>query len=268
MPNSAAGNDAQGNDAQVLVDKAAGVCTITLNRPEKRNAFTVPMYQRCVDALKDAGADPAVRVVLITGAGAAFTSGNDVADFPNMPTNPEENPAFQLLLALLDFEKPVVAAVNGAAVGVGVTLLLHCDLVYVADNAKLLTPFVSLGLVPEGASSLLLPRMAGMAKACEVLMLAEPFDAATAVQVGLATRALPASEVVAFARSRAQRLVELPAASLRASKKLLRDPIREEIRKALFTEAVLFGERIGSPEAAEAFSAFFEKRKPDFSKFS
>lgn len=256
------------DDAHVLIEKAAGVCTLTLNRPEKRNAFTVAMYQRVVDALKDASADPTVRVVLITGAGNAFTSGNDVADFPNMPTNPEENPAFLLLLALLDFDKPVVAAVNGAAVGVGVTLLLHCDLVYVADNAKLLCPFVSLGLVPEGASSLLLPRMAGMAKACELLLLAEPFDAATAVQVGLATRALPAAEVVAHARGRAQRLVELPAASLRAAKKLLRDPVRDEVRRALFTEADRFGERLGSPEAAEAFGAFFEKRKPDFSRWS
>ncbi|MCC7073003.1 MAG: enoyl-CoA hydratase [Deltaproteobacteria bacterium] len=255
-------------DTQVLVEKAGGVCTITLNRPEKRNAFTVPMYQRCVDVLRDAGADPAVRAVLLTGAGSAFTSGNDVADFPNMPTNPTENPAFQMLLALLDFEKPVVAAVNGSAVGVGVTLLLHCDLVYVADNAKLLMPFVSLALVPEGASSLLVPRMAGFAKANELLLLAEPFDAATAVDVGIATRALPASEVVAFARSRAQRLVELPAASLRAAKRLLRDPLRERVRSALFEEAVRFGERIGSPEAAEAFSAFFEKRKPDFTRFA
>lgn len=255
-------------DAQVLVEKAGGVCTITLNRPEKRNAFTVAMYQRCVDALVDAGADPTVRVVLLTGAGTAFTSGNDVADFPNMPTDPTQNPAFQLLLALLDFEKPVVAAVNGSAVGVGVTLLLHCDLVYVADTAKLLMPFVSLGLVPEGASSLLLPRMAGLAKANELLLLAEPFDAATAVSAGIATRAVPTSELLAFARSRAARLVELPAASLRAAKKLLRDPMRERVRTTLFDEAVLFGQRIGSPEAAEAFAAFFEKRKPDFSRLA
>ncbi len=255
-------------DAHVLAETAGGVCTITLNRPEKRNAFTVAMYQRCVDVLRGAAADSSVRAVLLTGAGSAFTSGNDVADFPNMPTNPADNPAFQLLLALLDFEKPVVAAVNGSAVGVGVTLLLHCDLVYVADNAKLLMPFVSLGLVPEGASSLLVPRMAGMAKANELLLLAEPFDADTAVAAGIATRALPASEVVAFARSRAARLVELPAASLRAAKKLLRDPIRERVRTTLFDEAVLFGQRLGSPEAAEAFAAFFEKRKPDFSKLA
>jgi enoyl-CoA hydratase/carnithine racemase len=260
-------HDIPGAEPHVKVEKAGGICTITFNRPDKKNAFTVAMYQRCVDALKDAGADASVRVVLLTGAGTAFSSGNDVAEFTAMPSDPDDNPAFQLLLALLDFEKPVVAAVNGAAVGVGATLLLHCDLVYVAEHARLLTPFVSLGLVPEGGSSLLLPRMAGMAKACELLFLAEPFDAATAVDVGLATRAVPGAELLSYARARALRLVELPAASLRAAKRLLREPIREELRKTLYTEGVRFAERIGSPEAAEAFGAFFEKRKPDFSRF-
>lgn len=256
------------DEQQVLVETAGGVCTITLNRPDKKNAFSVRMYQQCVAALTAASADPAVRVVLITGAGGAFTAGNDLADFKKVTSFTEDNAAVQLLLTLIDFEKPVVAAVNGVAVGVGVTMLLHCDLVYVADDAKLLTPFVALGLVPEAASSLLLPRIAGMAKASEILLLAEPFDAATAVSAGIASRVVPAAELLAFARKKAQRLAELPAAALRAAKKLLRDPMRGQIREVLFAEGAVFGERLGSAETKEALDAFFEKRKPDFSRFA
>ena len=250
----------------VLVETSGGVCTLTFNRPEKKNAFSLPMYTAAVAALREAGADPAVRVVLLTGAGGAFTAGNDLADFAKAREFNEDHPAVQLLLALLDFDKPLVAAVNGVAVGVGVTMLLHCDLVYLADDAKLLAPFVGLGLVPEGGSSLLLPRIAGMAKASEILLLAEPFDAATAVSAGLAARALPPAELLPFARKKAARLAELPAAALRASKKLLRDPLRDRLRDVMFTEAARFAERLSSPEAKEAFAAFFEKRKPDFSK--
>lgn len=252
----------------VLAETAGGICTITFNRPDKKNAFSLPMYQQVVAALRAAAADPATRVVLITGAGGAFTAGNDLADFQKTKDFNEDHPAVQLLLTLLDFDKPIVAAVHGAAVGVGVTMLLHCDLVYLADDAKLVAPFAGLGLVPEGASSLLLPRVAGMAKASEVLLLAEPFDAAFAVSAGLAARVVPAAELLAFARKKAQRLAELPAAALRASKKLLRDPLRKQTREVLFAEGALFGERLGSAEAKEAFAAFFEKRKPDFSKLT
>lgn len=258
----------QDHTQHVLVEKSGGLCTITFNRPEKKNAFTVAMYSACVDALADAAKDPSVRCVLFTGNGTAFTAGNDLMDFMNTPPTGEDSPVFQFLLALVDYEKPVVVAVNGAAVGIGVTMLLHCDLVFAADTAKLTAPFVSLGLVPEGSSSWMLPRMAGLAKANEILLLGEPFDAATAASAGIVTRVVPAAELLAYARAKCQRFIELPAAAVRESKKLIRQHTKEQVKKVLFEEAVIFAGRLGSPEAAEAFTSFFEKRKPDFSKFS
>jgi enoyl-CoA hydratase/carnithine racemase len=255
------------SENHVLVDKADGLCTITFNRPEKKNAFTVAMYTACVHALADAARDPKVRCVLITGNGTAFTAGNDLMDFMNTPPTGEDSPVFQFLLELIDYTKPVVVAVNGAAVGIGVTMLLHCDLVLAADTAKFTAPFVSLGLVPEGASSWMLPRIAGTAKANEILMLGEPFDAQTAREAGIVTRVVPAAELLDAAKAKCRRLIELPASSLRETKKLVRDATREQVKKALYAEAVVFAQRLGSPEAAEAFQSFFEKRKPDFSRF-
>jgi enoyl-CoA hydratase/carnithine racemase len=256
-----------GSESHILVDKAAGLCTITFNRPEKKNAFTVAMYDACIAALADAAQDPAVRCVLFAAHGSAFTAGNDLMDFMSAPPTGEDSSVFRFLLALIEYEKPIVVAVNGAAVGIGVTMLMHCDLVYAADTAKFTAPFVSLGLVPEAGSSWILPRMAGHAKANEILLLGEPFDAATAKDVGLVTRAVPAAELLETARGKCQRLIELPAASLRESKKLLRGNVREQVKRALYDEAIVFAARLGSPEAAEAFTAFFEKRKPDFSRF-
>lgn len=254
------------DDKHIVVEKAAGLCTITLNRPEKKNAFTVAMYEACVHGLADAARDPAIRCVLFAANGSAFTAGNDLMDFMNAPPTGEDSAVFQFLLELIDYEKPVVVAVNGAAVGIGVTMLMHCDLVYAADTAKFTAPFVSLGLVPEAGSSWLLPRMAGAAKANEILLLGEPFDAHTAHHAGLVTRVVPAAEVLATARAKCERLIELPAASLRETKKLIRGAAREHVKKALYAEAVQFASRLGSPEATEAFTAFFEKRKPDFRK--
>ena len=256
------------DEQHILVEKSSGVCAITFNRPEKKNAFTHAMYTAAIEALVEAGKDNAVRSILITGAGSAFTAGNDLYDFMNNPPSSIDSPVLQFLRTLIDAEKPIVVAVNGAAVGIGVTMLLHCDLVYVSTEAKLTAPFVPLGLCPEGASSLLLPRIAGMAKANEVLLLGEPVDAAFAVDAGLAARALPPAELAAFARAKAQRLADLPAASVRASKELMRGHLRERTHAHLNTEAAKFGERLGSPEAIEAFTAFFEKRKPDFAQFT
>jgi enoyl-CoA hydratase/carnithine racemase len=252
----------------VLVETNAGVRTITLNRPEKKNAFTIAMYAQCVAALQDAAKDDAVRVVLFTGNGSSFTAGNDLFDFMNNPPTGEDSPVMQFLYTLIDYDKPVVVAVEGNAVGIGVTMLLHCDLVYASETARFTTPFVSLGLVPEGASSFLLPRIAGHAKAAEFLLLAEPVDAKTAGEMGVVTRVIAPGELLAFARAKAQRLAELPPGSVREAKRLMRAPLREKIKQVVAEEAVQFAMKLGSPEAMEAFQAFFEKRKPDFSKVS
>lgn len=255
--------------SDILVATEDGVCTITFNRPERKNALTIQMYADTVKAMKAAAEDNKVHVVLFTGVGDSFTSGNDVADFVNAPPTGEESPVFQFLLQLVDFPKPIMVAVNGVAVGIGVTMLLHSDIVYVADTAKLRMPFVPLGLCPEAASSFLLPRMAGHAKASELLLFGEAFDAATAVDVGLAARVVKKDELLAFAKERCRVLArERPLGSLMTSKKLMRAPVAERIKQALYTEAVDFARHIGSDEAREAFTAFFEKRKPDFAQFS
>ncbi len=254
------------SDQHVLVETNAGVCAIVLNRPEKKNAFTVKMYEACTAALHSAAGDPTVRAVLFTGNGSAFTAGNDLVDFMSNPPTGEDSAVIQFLLTLIDYPKPIVVAIEGNAVGIGVTMLLHCDLVYASETARFTAPFVALGLVPEGASSWLLPMNAGFAKANEALLLGEPFDARTASDLGLVTRVLPPGELLAFAKSKAARLAELPAAALRETKDLIRAPHREHAKKVLADEAVMFAMRLGSPEAAEAFQAFFEKRKPDFTK--
>ena len=254
--------------SDLLVTTENGVCTITFNRPQRKNALTVNMYKEAVAALQAANVDPAVSVVLFTGSGDSFTSGNDVADFMSTPPTGEDSPVFQFLLELLDFPKIVAVAVNGVAVGIGVTMLLHADVVYVADSAKLKMPFVPLGLCPEGASSFLLPRMAGHAKASELLLFGEAFDAATAVDVGLAARVVPAAELQAFTQQRLQVLArERPPGSLMTSKKLMRGPVAERVKTALYVEAADFAKHLKSDEAQEAFTAFFEKRKPDFAQF-
>ena len=251
----------------ILVDNSDGICTITFKRPDKKNALTVQMYSDIVAAMKEAAANPKTRVVLFTGSGEHFTSGNDVFDFMSTPPTGEDSPVFQFLLTLIDYEKPIAVAVNGLAIGVGITMLLHCDLVYIASDAKLMMPFVSLALCPEASSTFLLPAMTGHAKAAELLLFGEPFDGQTAVDVGIAAKALPGAEVKAYARARCLALAAKPAASVRLTKRLMKQPFREQVKKALYDEAVEFAGRLGSDEAREAFSAFAEKRKPDFSSF-
>ena len=248
-----------------------GVATIEIARPEKKNALTVAMYQAMTDALVAAREDAAVRAVLITGQPGVFTSGNDIQDFmtraPVPGSDAMDSPVFRFMRALLDCDKPVVAAVTGAAIGIGTTMLLHCDFVYVSDEARLAMPFVGLGLVPEFASSLLVPQLMGYRRAAEKLLLGDPFTAEQAVECGIANAVLPAGEVVNHARRVAERFNQLPPGAVREAKQLMRGPQHEAILQAIRTEGEIFARRLRSPEAMEAFQAFFQKRKPDFSKF-
>jgi enoyl-CoA hydratase/carnithine racemase len=242
-----------------------GVATIEIARPEKKNAITGAMYHQMAAALDAAKADNAVRAVLITGQPGIFTSGNDIEDFMQRP--PGEPPAFVFMRALMGCDKPVVAAVTGAAIGIGTTLLLHCDFVYVSDEARLAMPFVSLGLVPEFASSLIVPQLMGHVRAAEKLLLGEPFTGADAVECGIANAVLPANEVVNHARRIAERFNALPPGAVRDSKMLMRRASAKLAEETIGVEGERFAARLRSPEAQEAFSAFFQKRRPDFSKF-
>ncbi|MBS0448053.1 MAG: enoyl-CoA hydratase [Proteobacteria bacterium] len=244
-----------------------GVATIEIARPEKKNAITGEMYRRMADALNAATADNAVRAVLLTGQPGIFTSGNDIEDFMQRPPGNLESPAFVFMKALLGCDKPVIAAVTGAAIGIGTTMLLHCDLVYVSDEARLAMPFVSLGLVPEFASSLIVPQLMGHARAAEKLLLGDPFTGADAVEMGIANAVLPAGEVVPHARRIAERFNALPPGAVRQTKTLLRRARSQAALETIAAEGEIFAQRLQSPEAKEAFSAFFQKRKPDFSKF-
>ena len=243
------------------------VLTIEIARPEKKNALTQAMYTAMADALAAANTDAGVRAVLITGQPGIFSSGNDIEDFMQRPPQGSDTPVARFMQALLDCEKPVIAAVTGGAVGIGTTMLLHCDLVYVSDEARLAMPFVSLGLVPEYASSLLLPALLGHVKAAEKLMLGEPFSGSDAVECGIANAVLPAGELVNHARRMAERFNALPPAAVRETKRLMREPHKARIREVMAAEGALFASRLRSPEAVEAFQAFFQKRQPDFSKF-
>ena len=245
-----------------------GVATIEIARPEKKNALTGVMYQAMADAIITAGSTPEVRSILISGQPGIFTSGNDIEDFMSRPRQDHDAPVFQFMRALVACDKPVIAAVTGAAIGIGTTLLLHCDFVYVADDARLAMPFVSLGLVPEFASSLLVPQLMGNRRAAEKLLLGDPFTGEQAVEAGIANAVLPAGEVLNHARRIAERFNNLAPSAVRESKRLMREPQREAILATIRTEAEIFGTRLRSPEATEAFQAFFQKRVPDFSQFS
>lgn len=244
-----------------------GVATIEIARPEKKNALTAAMYQAMSDALKAAQADATVRAVLITGQLGIFTSGNDLEDFMQRPPQGPDSPVFQFMQSLLACDKPVVVAVTGAAIGIGTTMLMHCDLVYASDEARFAMPFTSLGLVAEFASSLLVPMHAGYVKAAEKLLLGDPFGAEEAQEMKLVNAILPAAEVLNHARRIAERFNLLPPAAVRETKKLMRRGHAKLVQETIAVEGELFGQRLRSPEAREAFQAFFEKRKPDFSKF-
>ena len=237
-------------------------------RPEKKNALTAGMYQTMADALASADRDPAVRVILISGAGGNFTAGNDLADFLATPPMDESAPVYQFIEGFAKLQKPFVAAVEGVAIGVGTTMLLHCDLVYAGSGARFALPFANLGLTPEAASSLLLPLRAGHARAAEMLMLGEAFSAQVALEIGIVNAVLPDAQVLAHALERCRKLTTQPAASLRHTKLLMKRAQSALIRETMSVEAEVFRERLVSHEAREAFAAFFEKRKPDFSSFN
>lgn len=242
-----------------------GVAAIEIARPEKKNALTQAMYAAMTEAIVAAGADQSVRALLIMGQPGIFTAGNDLEDFMREPPGiGADSPVVGFMQALLSCDKPVVAAVTGAAVGIGVTMLLHCDLVYVSDQAQLVLPFVNLGLVPEFGSSLLLPQLMGHARAAQALLLGEPIGAAEAVALGLASAALAASDLLAHARRMAERFNALPAHAVRDSKRLLRGATRAAVDRAIQEENAVFTARLRSPEAREALQAFLQRRKADF----
>jgi enoyl-CoA hydratase/carnithine racemase len=252
----------------IRTETADGVARIEIARPEKKNAITVAMYQQMADAIGAAHEDKSVRAILIHGQPDIFTAGNDLEDFMKNPPAGMDAPVFRFMAALGYAEKPVIAAVNGAAVGIGTTMLLHCDLVYCADNAMFSMPFVSLGLCAEFASSLLVPMNAGYHKAAEKLLLGEPMSAEEALEMKLVNRILPPAEVLDYARKQAARFTQLPPASVRETKRLMKAGWKAATEKIIADEAKTFARMLGSAEAKEAFSAFFERRKPDFSKFA
>jgi enoyl-CoA hydratase/carnithine racemase len=244
----------------IITSNNEGVLEIRFNRPEKKNAITNAMYGAMADALEEGGADGAVRAFLFTGAGDFFSAGNDLKDFAAQSSGEFAGPRHvaRFLEACIRAEKPIVAAVQGHAVGVGVTMLAHCDLVYIAEGAQLTTPFIDLGLVPENASSLTFVDRLGHARAFAMLGLNEPLSGKDAAALGLANAALPAAEVEARARAAAQALAKKPAEALRLTKRLMRD--RETLLARVREESAIFNERLKSPEAAAAFAAFLQRR--------
>jgi len=253
----------------VRVERLDGVLSITLARPERRNAITVAMYSALAEIVEDAAADPSVRVITIRGEGQDFAAGNDLADFLNaLPRDTEEIPVWRLLRALAKCETPLVAAVQGNCVGIGTTMLLHCDLVIADGGARFSLPFVDLGLVPEAASSLLFPRIAGRRRAARYLLLGEPFGVDEALEIGLIShRAAPGALEDTLERT-VRNLLDKPPEALRQTQRLLRHGDREEVLERMALEGAAFAKRLTSPEVKEAISAFFEKRKPDFSRLA
>lgn len=246
---------------------ADGICTITLNRPEKKNAITAAMYQAMVEALSAADSDNAVRVVVITGQPQIFTAGNDLENFMKNPPRDDQSSVVLFMQALSGMRKPVIAAVSGSAIGIGTTMLMHCDLVYAAADARFAMPFTQLGLCPEFASSLLLQRLAGYQRAAEKLLLGDMFVAEEARVMGLVNQVLPVEELLPFVFKQAARIVALPPSSVRATKRLMKGGHVNEVAAQIRNEMDVFRDMLEAPEAKEAFTAFFEKRKADFSRF-
>lgn len=248
---------------EIVTEVRDGVAVTRIRRPEKKNALTVAMYTALAAVLQDAEADPAIRVLVLTGSGDSFTSGNDIVDFLTAPPAGEHSPVFRFLIALHRFEKPLVAAVNGLAVGVGVTLLLHCDLVYVRSGARLQLPFATLGLCPEAGSSLLLPKRIGYPRAAELLLLGEPFSAERALDWGMVNGiGADAEATLQLALAAARRLAAQPATAVRLTKALLKEPEVERVREAIAREGRHFLALLRSPDARAALEAFAGRRHP------
>ncbi len=252
--------------AEILSHVDAGVMTLTLNRVDKKNSITAAMYGAMADALESANHDAAVRVVVIQGHESIFSAGNDIGDFLNKPPSTSDSPVFRFLRGISTFPKPIVAAVCGPAVGIGTTMLLHCDLVYAGDNAAFSMPFVNLGLCPEAASSFLVPQLMGYPRAAEALLLGEPFMAETALEIGLINRIVPPLEANALAQRQALKLAAKPLSALMETKRLMKKGHAGIVAERMAEEGASFGRMLQEPAAREAFTAFMDKRKPDFSK--
>lgn len=252
------------SNSDILVHVEAGVMTITFNRVEKKNSISSAMYATMADALAQADANAIVRVVVFQGHETIFSAGNDISDFLNGPTSTKDSPVFRFLRGISALTKPLIASVCGPAVGIGTTLLLHCDLVYAGDNAAFSMPFVNLGLCPEAASSLLVPQMFGYHRAAEALLLGEPFMAEAALEVGLVNRVLSPMEANNYAQTIARKLAAKPISSLIETKRLMKKGQIALVTQQLGEEAVSFGRMLKEPAAKEAFGAFMEKRKPNF----
>jgi enoyl-CoA hydratase/carnithine racemase len=250
----------------ILIDTTAGVATITINRVAKKNSLTTAMYTHMADALDQAQANDSVRAVVFQGHETIFSAGNDIADFLAAPPTSADSPVFRFLCTISSFTKPIVAAVCGPAVGIGTTMLFHCDLVYAGDNAAFSMPFVNLGVCPEAASSLLAPQRMGYGRAAEALLLGDPFMAEAALEMGLISRIVPPAEVNALAQRQAQKLASKPMTSLLQTKRLMKQGQATQVAERMAEEGALFGRMLAQPAAREAFGAFMEKRKPDFSK--
>ena len=250
----------------ILIDTSAGVMTITLNRVAKKNSLTGAMYATLADALSQARADDAVRAVVFQGHETIFSAGNDIGDFLSAPPSSLDAPVFRFLRGISTFPKPVLAAVCGPAVGIGTTMLFHCDLVYAGDNAAFSMPFVNLGLCPEAASSYLAPQLMGYGRAAEALLLGDPFMAEAALEMGLISRIVPPAEAAALAQRQAQKLAAKPLSSVMETKRLMKKGQAGIVAERMVEEGNSFGRMLGEPAAREAFTAFMEKRKPDFSK--
>jgi len=250
----------------ILNHTEAGVMTITFNRLDKKNSITTAMYAEMADMLARAASDSAVRVLVFQGHETIFSAGNDIGDFLNNRSPSLDTPVLRFLAELSSFPKPILAAVCGPAVGIGTTMLLHCDLVYAGDNAAFSMPFVNLGLCPEAASSLLVPQMMGYHRAAEALLMGEPFMAEAALEVGLVNRIVPPTEANSVALTQARKLAAKPMTALIETKRLMKKGQAAQITQQIAEEAASFGRMLQAPAAKEAFGAFMEKRKPDFSQ--
>jgi enoyl-CoA hydratase/carnithine racemase len=252
--------------SDIITERSGSILRIQLNRPAKKNAMTMSMYVTLADLLNDAAQDEGIRVALWHGAGDSFCAGNDVEDFLKNPPGPGESPQARLMHALINLDKPLIAAVQGAAIGGGTTMLTHCDFVYAGESAKFQMPFINLGLVPEFGSSCSVPMRMGHVRAAELILLGLPFDARRAAELGLVTCVVPDQKLLATATETAQKLAEKPAGALQACKRLMKRSSREQIEEAMKVESEAFALLVRSADAREAFTAFLEKRPPDFTR--
>jgi enoyl-CoA hydratase/carnithine racemase len=246
----------------ILTEQTEGVLRVQLNRPDKLNAMTTGMYLRLADIIIEAGKDESVKVVLWHGAGDAFSAGNDIEDFLQNPPGPGESPQARLMAALVDFDKPLIAAVHGAAIGGGTTMILHCDFVYAAESTRFQMPFINLAVVPEFGSSGILPHTIGHIRAAELILTGMPFGAARAVELGLATRVVSDQDLLAVATETARHLASKPSGAMQASKRLLKRSFRELTKAAMAAENEVFSVQVRSDEAKAALAAFIAKHSP------